>query len=437
MTRPRVRAFSDDDIPPVIRLLLDANLLASGDAATLVRKMNRLLPELRRQARWSVENFRYFEPSDAPAGALVATTNGGINPFAVAGVCWDSGCKAWTALTMARTLGLYADIALVPDTLTRYLASWRRPADNYRFFTAHILVLRILEPMIRSGVIRFWPGSIPVCKPCASVLGSTIDHAALDLLHKTRKPPIATINRGLLSVAVEGPFADTIFYTKQATVTGRRTVKSARGAKAIGRAMFLEAVEHSSWSAMLDLYYSSFAHASLFSTHRQQLLALNALDSRAPSLNRVAAWENARSIQLPWVSDLSVEQVLALRQEAATALPAFREQFVRKIMIASTALPIASAVEDLRTEAATLEVELKAARSVLERTFRGVFGVLAMSFAVYSAATGQGVAGTAGLLSALGLLHASGRADHKEKLKAQSSPAYVLLKAKELSTHAH
>src|ERR1019366_6740107 len=287
--RPRVRAFSDDDIPPVIRLLLDANLLASGDAATLVRKMNRLLPELRRQARWSVENFRYFEPCDAPAGALVATTNGGINPFAVAGVCWDSGCKAWTALTMARTLGLYADIALVPDTLTRYLASWRRPADNYRFFTAHILVLRILEPMIRSGVIRFWPGSIPVCKPCASVLGSTIDHAALDLLHKTRKPPIATINRGLLSVAVEGPFADTIFYTKQATVTGRRTVKSARGAKAIGRAMFLEAVEHSIWSAMLDLYYSSFAHASLFSTHRQQLLALNALDSRAPSLNRVAA----------------------------------------------------------------------------------------------------------------------------------------------------
>ena len=124
MTRPRVRAFSDDDIPPVIRLLLDANLLASGDAATLARKMTRLLPELRRQARWTVENFRYFEPSDAPAGALVATTNGGINPFAVAGVCWDSGCKAWTALTMARTLGLYADIALVPDTLTRYLASW-------------------------------------------------------------------------------------------------------------------------------------------------------------------------------------------------------------------------------------------------------------------------------------------------------------------------
>lgn len=62
-----------------------------------------------------------------------------------------------------------------------------------------------------------------------------------------------------------------------------------------------------------------------------------------------------------------------------------------------------------------------------------------MSLAVYAVATGNPAiefgAGI-GLLNALGYLHARGKDEHKARAKAESSPAYVLVKAKELSKHA-
>jgi hypothetical protein len=59
-----------------------------------------------------------------------------------------------------------------------------------------------------------------------------------------------------------------------------------------------------------------------------------------------------------------------------------------------------------------------------------------MAAAIYAAAVGEATAGTIGLLSVLGLLHQSDRGRHKKALIAANSPAYVLVKAKQLAQHA-
>jgi hypothetical protein len=60
-----------------------------------------------------------------------------------------------------------------------------------------------------------------------------------------------------------------------------------------------------------------------------------------------------------------------------------------------------------------------------------------MSFAVFGAATGHvGSSLGLGLLAVLGYLHGGGQKAHKERAAATASPAYILVKAKELLEHA-
>jgi hypothetical protein len=340
---------------------------------------------------------------------------------------------------MARTLGLYADHVLLPDNPTRHMLLWSGTTADKIQLVSYVLVLRLLEPMIRAGVIRFWAGGMAVCTSCRKKLIPEISAIAEELLAASDFKPVATIKRGTASLDLAPLYGQSVIYSQPLTSAQKRGKKGSVS-EAIGRQMYLEAAEQDITGAMLDLRFSSEAHASMFSTRREALRALNAFDTEAPALNTVGAWESPRSIELPWVHDLSVEQVLQLRNEAGLALPAFRDSFVRRITTGnSSPLEIASTIAELQSEAAQMRAELDAARPRLERVFRGTYGLLGMGLAVYAAATGNPAveASTAiGLMSALGYLHGRGRDEHKAREKLVSSPAYVLVKAKELAQHA-
>lgn len=432
-----LRTFDDDSIPPPIRLLLDSNLIRAASPADYARRLRSLLPELQRQAEWSRANFEYFTPDSVPKGMFLATASGGLNPLAVEGDCSSAPCKANAALNLARTLGLYADIVLMPDMPTTCLVHWRGDQNDLTAIANQHLVLKVLEPMIRAGIIRFWSGTVAVCKGCLAQLHRSYESAARSLLRDSGWTPAAEIEHGVASLDVEPLYGQSLILS--ATVpTSMRRGNTKTIARTMGRRMYLAAAAQAIHSALIDLRFSDEAHASLFSTRRQPLLALKAFDFAAPELNQVAAWESARSIQLPWVSDLSVQQVITLRQEAKSALPAFRNTFVQKLMTPNPAPKgVADAIANLREDAATLHAELNATQQGRERAFRGVYGTLGMSFAVYAAATGNldpsiGL----GLLAVLGYLHSGGLKAHKAKALATASPAYVLVKAKELLEHA-
>jgi hypothetical protein len=430
------KPFDDDQIPPTIRLLLDPTVLTAAASAAFQRELGRLLPELQAQAQWTTEKFAYFDPNTVPSRTLVAVGSGGLNPLMIHGACSNARCKMHAAISMARTLGLYADVVVLPDIPTRLIALFSGDPDEFIHLSNQILVLHILEPMIRAGVIRFWPGTLSLCTACGRQLQKEIAAAAAALLRDSGWTPRATIEQGTASLDLERLYGQSIILGKQLTASQTRKSPSAI-ARLLGRQIYLHAAEQAIRSALIDLRYSDDVHASLFSTLRQPLRAIKAFDSEAPALNRVGAWESPRSIQLPWVTSLTVHEVLALRTEAAAALPAFRESFVRKLLSPDADVgTVAKAVQELRTQASDLQAELTTARGTLERRFRGVYGFLGMSFAIYGAAMGRADAAGFGLLSMLGLLHTSGAAEHKARAKGKSSPAYVLVKARELAEHA-
>jgi hypothetical protein len=428
-------SFSEDLIPPAIRILMATDLV-SHDAAHLLRDLKKLAPELVTQAQWTVDNFKYSSSAESRHRALTAVVSGGLNPFAIRGACQSPACRAQSAARVARTIGLYADVVLVPDNVTRILAlGWKGSASDFEWLANQWIVVRLLAPMIRAGVVRFWSGALPICLECADKLFAVIEDSVAHLLGR-RKIQV-DIKHGHLVMDMTKLFGSPLVFSKTLTRTEKKKLRDGTSPAQLVRPLYLEQAALSLKSTLLDLRFASNAGASLFTTDRQQLIALNAFDSNAPALNRIAAWENPRSIQLPWLDNLSVAEVLALREEAASALPAFRASFVQEVVRSSgRVLRIADAIEKLRAEAADVEREISATAIGPERMFRAAYGLLGMGVTVYGLASGQPAAATAGLLSVLGLLHQSGRKDHQALATAKSHPAYVLVKAKELLEHA-
>lgn len=181
---------------------------------------------------------------------------------------------------------------------------------------------------------------------------------------------------------------------------------------------------------LLDLHSAHRLQSTLFSASRLDLLAIKTIEEAAPRLADIEMWEEERSIELPWVKDLSPGQVLQLREEAADALPSFRTLMNQ---LFAGAIQPSVAIPQLRSEAAELAAHLKAMDLPGEKKFRNLVGTLGLTISVYGFATGflPPAAALGTLLSMLGLLHQSAHKENEELEKLKSRPAYVLLKAQE------
>ena len=428
-----------DIIPPTIQLLLTEDLGDMEDLDDFARRYRRIGKELTRQAEWSLENFSYYDKNTAVGRSLVVTASAGLNPLSIHGVCSARDCKLNTTRQVARTLGLYADVVTIPDTLSLMLADPHKLTRRDLFYLSNqILVLQELAPMIREGVFRFWSGEIPLCEIHHRAFVREVDEGVARLV-KEWKPE--------LRVKVEGPFlvvevldsdVDTPIFTHRLSPKEKKRLASGVPLSDLGDELYFDQLNSSVRGCLMDLNFSEHAKSTLFSTSRRELLALKAFDYSSPALTNVAAWEKARSIQLPWISELSVEQVLSLRKAASKALPAFRETFVRRLIAPdSSAESVGEAINELRAEAAELEAELKSLNPASEATFRNVNGALGITASVYGFAAGviPPAAALGGLITLLGYLHTSARKDEQDEVKLRSKPAYVLLKAKELAAH--
>jgi hypothetical protein len=60
------------------------------------------------------------------------------------------------------------DVVLVPDNVTRILAyGWKGSVSDYAWLANQWIVVQVLAPMIKAGVVRFWSGALPICLKCA------------------------------------------------------------------------------------------------------------------------------------------------------------------------------------------------------------------------------------------------------------------------------
>jgi hypothetical protein len=188
--------------------------------------------------------------------------------------------------------------------------------------------------------------------------------------------------------------------------------------------------------ASLDFSQRFIAHeynALLISNHPVPILQLRAQYDEEISLSSFSAWRREHSVELPWISQLTVEQIVQLRHEAERALPRLREQLSVWAM-GSQEIDLKERIAELRESIVELDIELSALQRKNERTFARTFGGLSAIGLTLGVAAGAVMPGTAlaALIGVLGVIHGFERHDGREEGKLKSRPAYALLQAKRI-----
>lgn len=427
-------------IPPVVQLLLSEDWHDLSSLNEFARKYKKLAKEISAQAEWTVENFDYLNKSSSNVGQLTIAASGGLNPFSLHGICAEQACRLKTTREIARTLGLYGDVIAVPDGLSYTLASLDKPtASQLYWISTQILILKELQPLIEAGIVQFWSNSLALCTDCLEKAERRIEIAVSELCENIDEHISAELNGNYLYVKRHDLLENSFFMEYELTESIKEELSSGASLLDLARTLYRASIKDHVRTTLFELSFSQSASALMMSTSRTQLYALRSIDEAAPALSELAIWERARSVQLPWVNTLSTNQIVQLRESAKSALPAFRETFVRHLARPNADVTsVGDKIAELRESAADVERELEALNPSGEKAFRNIAGALGITVSVYGFASGAVPAGVAlgGLMSLLGLLHASGRNDHEREALLKSQPGYVLLKARELAEHA-
>ena len=426
-----------DNIPPVVRILLDEQLPISPKPFEIKRFFRRLLPELQQQARWSVEQEVFGAEKNHRRGDFVVTASGALNPLSRHGICAAPSCRVAAVDHFARTLGLYVDIVTIPDLITLRLV------QNGKFTNAaladlatDVVVLKRLDPLIRAGVVRFLPPFARLCEVHKNEFDDRVDSAASQLwpeiereLKFERRNDLLVTETGLLH---SPPLRELMPLPEEAV----RRLDSGAPVESIGRELFIKSLRRDLRATLLDMYSASRLEAAVFSGSRLDMLALTYLEKNTSRFQDLENWEAERSLELPWVAKLTPRQVVELRSEASLALPRLRERllgfFAQRDEGNSARL-----IGELRNEASEVEAELRSVDAGRGARFRNLAGALGITISVYGFAAGFAppMAALSGLATLLGLLHSSARKDEHDVTALQSKPGFALVKAREIRDH--
>lgn len=190
-------------------------------------------------------------------------------------------------------------------------------------------------------------------------------------------------------------------------------------------------------TVFIELDMSRRLGSLLLAGSRAEALIISTLDKSGPSLREVEDWERLRTVHLPWVDYLSAEEVLVLREEAGKALPRLRELLGKRLTKVTDEdnQTLSETISELRSQALEVESELDALKLPKERNYRAGMAGLAMAFVIYGLATQSSpviATSVAGLLGTLVHLRNAEREQDSQLTKIVSTPAYALLKAREI-----
>lgn len=152
----------------------------------------------------------------------------------------------------------------------------------------------------------------------------------------------------------------------------------------IGEREFHQSLYYALRAALVDINSAARLESSLFSSSRLDVLAIKSLEAAVPHLHDLDVWEQARSVDVPWVRRLSAGEIVTLRDRASAALPRFREKMLGLLAKPDlTGCDVKEAVAELRADAAEVDAELNALNVGRGTKFRSVAGTLATTISVY------------------------------------------------------
>jgi len=340
-----------------------------------------------------------------------------------------------------------ADRVVIGDGLTSQLAFTAKfSAEQLYSFAATAAVVRELKPLIEAGVITFRQVSSAFHRHCYEAFVRESDTIADQIVNEVCDSITGTVDNGTLYVdmsTITSPGEPNLLMRKLGTAANAMKRQNASPTE-MARIAFREHMRQAMRDTFISMKASSRLGGVFVSGSRPTLRAVRHFDTlgggRHAASNQIDVWEAARSAELPWLRDLSVAQVLRVRNEAQSALPRLRERLSGALKtMPSDEESVQKLVQELRVEAEDLRAEFNVFIRNRDAAFRNVSGVLGITISLYGFGAGfvPPAAALGSLMSLLALLHTAQRREIADETQLMSKPAYVLLKAREILDHGH
>ncbi len=420
------------ELPPAVPLLLSeifrADAMSDG---SLLPRMRKLMPELKRQSAWYLSQPR-DSVTPAPVGQLNTYLDGGLNLFDAEASCRRLDCRIDSALRVSRSVALLADTVWLTDLLSHRFAHSSRWSDmDLLRVVDDALVLSVISPLISEGIVRFTPAIIPLCPACNIQLQSEVDEITDHLMQLFEKE----FDMHCTAEGIHSLDTGTLFSPPMHLYNNKPRQEPAPDRVVMSA---WDVVREAARKAVWVSFQASTAGGSVFSNSKAAMAALAYREGAARNPGQFRMFEENRNISVPWVSELSPQQIVQLRSEASKALPAFRETLATALETPEGSVSeMKSTVADLRAQAVEVRGELENTKKHAARFWKTGYMTLGFTISAYGVGTGQIMPALGGLLPLLQLMVSHTTGTEKDVDKLQRRPGYVLVKAQDILAHRH
>jgi len=445
--------------PPAIQLLFSEGLHQLTSGSALLEALNRrgLGKDLRNQAEYSIREWPYADvKATSPSGEFVVAPSNSLSPMMLGNKCPALSCRLNSARRFARSVGLYADRAMIVDSISPELTGDGVTNDRVAL---HILgdlrAIEELDPLFKAGVLSFTgPGHAfcEHCQPQLTEVGRNVTEKLLRTLLEDASVVNVLTGRNHAMVEVMLPAYDATFKSVELQMSrveakpfaslchGRRPRKLPPHLLEKLQAGFRDDVANMLKTLAAEVVSAEKTGAVVVAGMRAEAQTLRYLLDAVGPKAQINDWERARSVSLPWINELSVANVVQLRAQAKRALPVLRTRLAKELSQGSETT-VESVASDLAFEAAEVEAELDACSSASGGGVRFSIVSLGLAFVLYGlhVGGGPGIAATAigTLVAALNAMHPQAAKEKLEGEKLRGKPAFALVKARELLHRAH
>ena len=204
------------------------------------KHFKRLLPELKQQAEWTLGNVSRVYPERRITKAnLCINPAAGLDPFSMFGKCFAPDCRMLNADQIARTVGLYADVALIGDSFTDLIFFTQRWERMHTFrLMGDILVLTRLLPLFHDGIFRFVSNFGGFCKKHKQMFDAQVE-SLCDQLAVDIESTVRYGREGDFLTIESAEFAGVpVVHTRKLSASDKRKLEGAADLKDVGLPLF-------------------------------------------------------------------------------------------------------------------------------------------------------------------------------------------------------
>jgi hypothetical protein len=438
-----------NELPPTVRLLLEEGVTKLSSVSSLNDLLRKgFYKDLRTQAEYSLEEWEYPTTPEPITGNFIVTPTGPLNPFSKSQKCNERGCRIESARAFAKSVGLYSEYALVPDVFSSLLYHYHGDNIANALFD-EIVVLNELLPLISEGIVRFGRPGLRLCDHHLKENQDLVSQTAETLLR---------ITRGSLHIRVlEGPTEFDFYEIQEPMLTNsderlttlfrvtkeesRKILRQYR--RRAGGRLPKDAERYLKWyledeyrrevQEMLEaVNIARISRAQLTTGSRRDVLLLNYVE-KPSSRNDIEHWEQMRTIELPWIKDLTIEEIIRLRDSAGPALERLRLLLTSRFKEAESSKP--DIAGELESEALEIRAQMEAWKAGRGSQFEIYYGALGISLIVYGLAHDALLAAGTAIFTAIGNVFRDKKQESVELGKLKGKPGFALLRARDLLKH--